>query len=150
MHKLSLFAVGAILVSMSQTSAHAQSSWNPVAALNVSWASDFIPITNNVINVKTHSRLSTWAIGDGTINDSAAIRGAISLASTRGGGIVYFPPGHYKILTPSDPTSGSPLRVPSRVILQGNSSSTSLLYSLYNRFKCVERDGWRLDVGRDK
>lgn len=100
--------------------------WNP-SVLGVPWASDFNSIAANEINVKTDSRLSVKAAGDGVADDTAAIRSAIQIASSLGGGVVYFPTGNYKIVVPSNSTKGSPLLVPSRVVLRGNSSTTSSL-----------------------
>jgi hypothetical protein len=102
-------------------------SWNP-SALNVSWATDFTAIAANEINVKTDSRLSPKATGDGVSDDTSAIRAAIRVASSTGGGVVYFPEGDYKITASSGPQHGSPLLVPSRVVLRGSSSATSRLF----------------------
>jgi parallel beta-helix repeat protein len=113
--------------------------WNP-AVLGVSWASDFNSIAANQINVKTDSRLSVKAVGDGVTDDTAAVRAAVALAASTGGGTVYFPAGSYQLTTPSDPSSASPLVIPSRVILQGASSSTSRLF-LNDPNPGVETDG---------
>jgi len=104
-------------------------TWNPTV-LGVPWASDFVPIAANQINVMTDSRLKVHAKGDGVTDDTAAIRAAIQLASSSGGGTVYFPAtdNGYKIVTPSGSVSGSPLVVPSRVILRGDSSVTSRIF----------------------
>lgn len=69
----------------------------------------------NVYNVKTDSRLSLKAVGDGTTNDQSAIQQAIDKASQAGGGVVYLPAGTYKILTSG--TIG--LVLPSRVMVTG-------------------------------
>ncbi len=98
--------------------------WNPTV-LAISWAGDFLPIAKNQIDVKTNQLLTVHAKGDGITDDTAAVRAAIHLASSNGGGTVYFPPGDYKVVTPSGDVSGSPLLVPSRVILRGASSATS-------------------------
>ena len=105
----------------------ATTSWSP-AQLGVPWASDFTSIAANVINVKTDGRLSPKAKGDGISDDTAAIRDAIHLASSSGGGVVYFPPGDYKILAPSSASRGTPLIVPSRVILQGSGLTGSHIF----------------------
>ncbi len=102
-------------------------SWNP-AVLGVPWAADFISIAANEVNVKTDSRLKVKATGDGVTDDTAAIRAAINLASSSGGGVVYFPTGDYKIITPSNSVRGGSLAVPSRVILRGSSSTTSRIF----------------------
>jgi parallel beta-helix repeat protein len=101
-------------------------SWNPTV-LGVPWASDFITIAANEINVKTDPRLAVKATGGGA-DDTAAIRAAIQLASSSGGGMVYFPTGDYKIVIPSGSSSGRPLIVPSRVILRGDSPTTSRIF----------------------
>ena len=102
-------------------------AWNP-AVLGVPWASDFVSIAANEINVKTDSRMKVKALGDGATDDTSAIRAAIQLASSSGGGVVYFPTGDYKIITASNSVRGNPLVVPSRVILRGASSSTSRIF----------------------
>lgn len=47
-----------------------------------------------IFNVKDHN-----AVGNGIADDTSAIQYTLSLASGNGGGIVYFPPGTYKIST---------------------------------------------------
>jgi parallel beta-helix repeat protein len=102
-------------------------TWNP-AVLGVPWASDFTSIAANEINVKTDPRLKVNATGDGVTDDTAAVRAAIQLVSSSGGGTVYFPTGDYKIVAASDPVKGAPLVVPSRVILRGSGSTTSRIF----------------------
>jgi parallel beta-helix repeat protein len=102
-------------------------SWNPTV-LGVPWASDFVAISANQINVKTDARLTVKAKGDGVTDDTTAIRAAIQLASSTGGGMVYLPASNYKIVAPSGAVRGSPLVVPSRVILRGDSSATSIIF----------------------
>ena len=104
-----------------------QTSWNPTV-LGVPWASDFYPIAANQIDVKKDPRLKVKAAGDGVTDDTSAIRAAIQLASSSGGGMVYFPAGDYKIVTPSNSGRGNPLVVPSRVILRGASSTASRIF----------------------
>ena len=103
------------------------SSWNP-AVLGVPWAADFTSIAGNEIDVKMDPRLKVKAAGDGVTDDTPTINAAIQLASSSGGGAVYFPPGDYKIITPSNPVKGVPLVVPSRVILRGSSSANSRIF----------------------
>jgi parallel beta-helix repeat protein len=127
-----LWAVATNAAGLTATSAKvtvqvSNASWNP-AILGVSWSSDFNSIAVNIIDVKTDSRLAVLAKGDGVTDDTAAIRGAVQLASSLGGGLVYFPTGDYKIVTPSNATQASPLALPSRVILRGVSSATSRLF----------------------
>lgn len=45
-----------------------------------------------MFNVKTYG-----AVGDGTTDDSTACQAAISACATAGGGIVYFPPGNFRM-----------------------------------------------------
>jgi parallel beta-helix repeat protein len=117
----------------SAVTGRATTSWNP-AVLGVSWASDFTSIAANQIDVKMDPRLSVKARGDGATDDTAAIRAAIQLASSTGGGVVYFPTGDYGILAPShslaSPRSEGETRfvVPSRVVLRGSGPTTSRLY----------------------
>ncbi|MBT7167016.1 MAG: hypothetical protein HN904_29815 [Victivallales bacterium] len=51
------------------------------------------------------------AVGDGKTDDTRAIQAALNHAGQRGGGIVYLPPGEYRI--------SAPLRVPAGVELRG-------------------------------
>lgn len=61
------------------------------------------------------------AAGDGVTDDTAAIQSAINAIAALGGGIVYFPPGHYMVLT-------GPLTVTSNsTLLVGAGQDTSLL-----------------------
>jgi parallel beta-helix repeat protein len=102
-------------------------SWNP-SVLGVPWASDFNSIAANEIDVKTDSRLKVKAAGDGVTDDTPVIRAAIQLATSLGGAVVYFPAGDYKIVVPSNSANGSPLVVPSRVILRGSNSANSRIF----------------------
>lgn len=52
-------------------------------------------LTLGVFNVKRFG-----AVGDGVTDDTAAINLATSTASSAGGGIVYFPPGTYRVTKP--------------------------------------------------
>jgi hypothetical protein len=104
-----------------------QTSWNP-AVLGVPWADDFVPIAANQIDVKTDPRLKVKAAGDGATDDTSAIRAAVQLASSLGGGVVYFPAGDYKIIAPSNAARGNPFVVPSRIILRGVSSTSSRVF----------------------
>jgi parallel beta-helix repeat protein len=100
--------------------------WSP-SVLGVSWRGDFNGIAANQINVMTDSRLNPKATGNGTTDDTAAVRAAVALAgSFSGGGTVYFPAGTYKLTLPSG-TKGSPLVIPSKVILRGANASLSKL-----------------------
>ena len=103
------------------------SPWNP-SVLGVSWAGDFTTIAANEINVKSDPRLTVKAVGDGVTDDTSAIRAAIQLASSSGGGIVYFPASDYKIIASSGAANGSPLVVPSRTILRGDSLTYSRIF----------------------
>jgi parallel beta-helix repeat protein len=128
----SLWAVATDAAGLSTTSATvtvkvSNAAWNP-SVLGVSWSSDFNSIAANIINVRTDSRLAVLAKGDGVTDDTTAIRGALQLATSLGGALLYFPVGDYKIVTPSDATQGSPLTLPSRVILRGASSTTSRIF----------------------
>jgi len=101
--------------------------WNP-DILGVSWASDFSSIAENEINVKTDSRLHPRAQAKSGVDDTTAIRAAIQLASSTGGGVVYFPAGDYQITAASGAGGGKPLVIPSKVILRGDGASASRLH----------------------
>ncbi len=120
-------SAGALKVQVTAPPTAPQISWDPTA-LGVPWASDFTSIAANEINVKTDARLRVKATGDGVTDDTPAIRAAIQLASSSGGGMVYLPEGDYKIVAPSNSVRGNPLVIPSRVILRGASSTTSSIF----------------------
>lgn len=103
------------------------SQWNP-SVLGVSWASDFNAIAGQIINVKTDTRVSPQATGNGSTDDTAAIRAAIVVATSLGGATLYFPAGNYKIIVPSAASSPSPLVIPSNVILRGLSNTASIIH----------------------
>jgi len=70
-------------------------------------------------NVKTFG-----AVGDGVVNDAPAIQAAIDAAQvggSNGGGVVYFPPGKYKL-------SSTVLIKESNITLQGASIGSTKLY----------------------
>jgi hypothetical protein len=84
--------------------------------IGVPWGADFTFYTN-VYNVKTDSRLSQHAVGNGTNDDTAALLAAMNAAHAAGGGVVYLPTGTY--LT----TYG--VTLPSRVVLKGDGPTLS-------------------------
>ena len=49
-------------------------------------------------------------------DDTASIRAVVRLVSSSGGGVVYFPPGDYKIVASSALTRPAPVVVPSGVV----------------------------------
>src|ERR1700694_5083290 len=73
----------------SATAATPDSVWDP-AVLRVPWAANFYPIAANQINVRTDVRLKIKVVGDGVADDAPAVSAAIRLASSLGGGTVYF------------------------------------------------------------
>ncbi|MGV8094020.1 MAG: glycosyl hydrolase family 28-related protein [Mangrovibacterium sp.] len=90
--------------------------------LGVPWGADF-DFADNVYNVKTDSRLTRHARGDGQANDRAAIQEAIDKAAGSGGGVVYLPQGFYKI----EYASGSGITMKSRVILKGEGRDKTVI-----------------------
>ncbi|MGL5838190.1 MAG: IPT/TIG domain-containing protein [Sphingorhabdus sp.] len=82
--------------------------------LGVGWSGAF-DFSANVYNVKTDSRLTTRAVGDGVANDLPAINAAIQRASNDGGGVVLLPEGTYKLFF----TSGYGLTLRNRVVVRG-------------------------------
>lgn len=95
-------------------------------SLSASWAADLdTTLTGNVYNVKTDTRLTTRAFGDGSHDDRAALQGAIDAAFAAGGGIVYLPAGTYKVSYTSTPM----LTLKARVVVQGaGAASTTIKY----------------------
>ena len=84
--------------------------------LGVPWGADFTFYTN-VYNVKTDSRLTLHAVGDGTNDDSPAITAAINAANAAGGGVVYLPTGTY--------LGKTSLTMKSKVVLKGDGPTLS-------------------------
>lgn len=62
-------------------------------------ASSVPVVTKPTIGMHSVMDSTYGATGDGSTNDSAAIQAAINAANTAGGGVVYFPPGVYRIGT---------------------------------------------------
>ncbi len=97
------------------------------------WAASKFGFYSNVYNVKTDSRLSIKAIGNGVSGDAAAIQGAIDAANAAGGGVVFLPSGTYNL-------RGVSISMKSNVVLQGegkdaNGNHQSIIYdnqSAYN------------------
>lgn len=58
-------------------------------------------------NVKSGA---SGALGDGTTNDQAAFQAAVDAANAAGGGVVFVPPGTYKLSTPVTIKTGVTLR----------------------------------------
>lgn len=63
-------------------------------------------VTNTEIGITSVTDSAYGATGNGTSDDSAAIQAAIDAANTAGGGIVYFPPGTYRVGTRIELKSG--------------------------------------------
>ena len=104
-----------------------RSDGTDVFALDVPWGADFAPFYGNVYNVKTDTRLTLHAKGDGITDDKAAIQNAIDVASAAGGGIIQFPTGTYNIVTF---TNGVGLNMKSNVVLRGGfRTGTTLRFS---------------------
>lgn len=116
----------------------ANTYWNP-GVLRQSWSSDLLPLVSNQLNVMTDARLATKARGDGVTDDTGAIRAAIGILSQSGGGVVYFPPGIYNLNVPSGQPNGSPLVVPSNIILRGAGPTASTLV-IFNPNASLETD----------
>lgn len=87
--------------------------------LGVPWGSKFT-FSANVYNVRTDSRLTLKATGDGQADDRPALQAAIDRASADGGGVVYLPAGTYKL------GSGG-LNLAARVVVQGAGRGSSVL-----------------------
>jgi parallel beta-helix repeat protein len=66
------------------------------------------------------------AVGNGTANDTAAVQAAIAAAQAAGGGIVYFPPGTYKLATVSSPTAPTLSVTSDNVYLVGAGPASTL------------------------
>jgi hypothetical protein len=104
-------STGEVLVDQPITAIAAGSDY---FQLGVGWAAK-LNFTDNVYNVKTDSRLTLKAVGNGVANDKPAIQAAIDKAAAAGGGIVYLPEGTYKLLY----SDWGGFYMKSRVIVQG-------------------------------
>lgn len=82
-----------------------------------------VALNINSFNVKMDPRLATLAVGDGVTDDTAAIQGAINAAAALGGGLVYLPPGTYRLASPNN----GALFLRSGVALQGHSRSDTFI-----------------------
>lgn len=78
------------------------------ADLEAAWQEDIAAVaTGSTFDVKIQG-----ALGDGSADDTASIQAAIDAASAAGGGVVFFPPGNYRITEPLD--------IPSYVHIEGS------------------------------
>jgi parallel beta-helix repeat protein len=66
------------------------------------------------------------ATGDGSTNDTAAVQAALTAAQAAGGGIVYFPPGKYKLATVSSPAAPTLTVTSDNVYLVGAGPASTL------------------------
>lgn len=96
-------------------------------SLNLPWGDDFGGFSSNVYNVKTDTRLSLHAAGDGTTDDGPALQAAINIANTAGGGVVYLPSGTYCIKTFGGTGGGVGLTLKSNVVLSGDGAEDSTI-----------------------
>jgi hypothetical protein len=74
---------------------------------------------HHVYDVTTDPALTIHAVGDGATDATAAIQQAVNLASSHGGGLVYFPAGTYRLAS----AAGAGITMQSGVVLQGHSSA---------------------------
>lgn len=79
--------------------------------LGVSWAKEFK--WGNTFNIKDYG-----AVGDGNIDDTAAIQAAVDAAKADGGGVVYMPNGRY---------NATSIMLPADVVLQGENRESTVL-----------------------
>lgn len=110
--------------------------------LDVPWGADF-NFSSNIYNVKTDTRLSQLAKGDGIANDRAAIQEAIDKAGENGG-VVFLPAGTYKLVY----SSGSGITMKSRMVLKGEGKDKTIIkYGYGQPFSTVRMKaayGWTL------
>jgi hypothetical protein len=70
--------------------------------LGLPWGADYItedrPGDRRVLNITNDPVLSLHAKADGATDIRAALQAAIDLLAAKGGGIVYFPPGNYRLI----------------------------------------------------
>ncbi|GEP97526.1 hypothetical protein CCY01nite_37860 [Chitinophaga cymbidii] len=107
--------------------------------LNVPWGADF-SFSRNVYNIKTDTRLIQRNKND----DRLVIQEAIDKAHADGGGVVYLPAGHYKLIY----ETGSGLIMRSRVVLKGDGKDKTIITYGYGKPFSTERVkapyGWTL------
>ena len=103
----------------------------PEAWQNAGYSGE-IPTPETILSVR-----SFGAVGDGTANDQPAVAAAIT-ALNGDPGVVYFPPGTYRI--------GSPISVPSGVVLRGHRpADTELRFDFVDhaiRFTGTQTGSW--------
>ncbi|GAB3641450.1 hypothetical protein GCM10027423_20860 [Spirosoma arcticum] len=113
--------------------------------IGLAWSAYYTTImTTNRYNVKTDSRLNTKAVGDGIVNDHAAIQSAMNLAGSNGGGVVYLPAGTYKC----EDSGFVGLDIPTNIVLQGaGKTSTIVTYGTGPRVEKFTGSYQKLTIG---
>ncbi len=76
----------------------------------------------DVYNVKDHG-----AKGDGVTDDGAAIRDLVDVIVVRGGGVLYFPNGHYMVSPPGTAASTGYIAIPNTVSVLGESMDHTII-----------------------
>ncbi len=90
-------------------------------SLGVGWAAGFAAIANTSLYAATDPRLAEKVVCDGSHDDTPAIRAAIDLAASTGGGVVRLPPGRCRM--------HNGLELKSRVVVMGaGKNATELVY----------------------
>lgn len=98
--------------------------------LDVAWTADY-DFYNNVYNVKTDSRLSIHAAGDGVNDDQSAIQNAIDVATKAGGGVVFLPAGTYKLALATNKVG---IAMATKVVIQGEGRDNTFIKYGYGQY----------------
>ncbi|HEX8426406.1 malectin domain-containing carbohydrate-binding protein [Hymenobacter sp.] len=111
--------------------------------LPVAWGHKFIS-SGNVYNVKTDTRLSVRAIGNGVADDRPAIQEALDRAEANGGGEVYLPAGTYKLMA----SGWGGLEMRNRVVVRGaGKGQTIIQYGFAGTGQGVHLDNGKTTCG---
>lgn len=108
----------------------------PNGLLTGRWLRLFNPFTFDVYNVRGFG-----AIGDDNHDDTASVQAAIAACETGGGGVVYFPPGRYKI-------TGTLSSTKSGVSLQGADWAASTINFQNGSADCITSKGANFLTGQ--
>lgn len=123
-----------VKVARNFTNADYENMRGNISDLDIRATAHLADITQRGINVKSPPAPLVAAKGDGVTDDTAAIKAIIDYVFAAGGGVVFFPPGTYKLM--------SSLIIKSNVHLIGCGVSTILDFS-----SIVSGSGVKFDSG---
>lgn len=86
-------------------------------------------VKQNLTNLDVFNVRRFGAIGDGVTNDRAAILAAITAANAAGGGIIYFPPGSWRVQDRTTAIASFELTDHHNLVFMGDGAASRLLMS---------------------